>query len=1704
MSMSVTKMVILSSESVTKAMDVTSTSVIDNKSSDKGLATTKTQFSQSGSELSTPDSVSTLPSLQSSYDRISGTHQSATTRFVSLPSSSNKQTSLSDAFLKTNIASTSQTSSDLLKMAGQASPSPTKYIALSSSAKISKSAGLVPSAMRQTQAAPPSSSHIVTSSLKSLSSLSSLSSPTFKDPLSSDVYSDKLSVSNQLSSVQKRSPERSVVLLSTSYSPDSSKGLNSVAVTTPVVPTGPASSTDPVLRSSNTLDQLSSGKTVLKPPNKGSDAQSSAPITPSKTMGAGLTPTTTPKMVRPLPPMTPLSPVTPSKTVIQSASKATPMYIPNTNPMSTTVLPPLGPTSSIAPSVPPTAATALSQSLPFILGVSLCGVGLVLFFITFAVFCCLRKKPSKNNKEDIRTHDLWVSTTATSDVGLASTADPLPGFESITETILTDYRKSLSSGQKVIKPKRRTGPAVPKRGSSSDEVHYKALHSYEVTQEGQLPFRKGDIITVLEKTNDGWWKGTLDGKEGWFPGSFVKGIQHKSVTEGDDKKDGEEDNESGSQKPRVSSFLLSKDQRPRSMHLPRSKSDRYSPMRQLTPKRDSWALGKEVSTPRVPQLEKKGDNSVDSGATNSLRDPVLYSAAGVRYQALYPYTANFKSEISLQEGEIIWGIEKDKNGWMKGQRERTGETGWFPAVYVQELSGAASPVTGIVEDTQVYTQLLANNSKDQEVICIEHLAVCPFAAENDQDLSFDIGDTILVFDTLENGWWLGCHGDDVGWFPGVYVQIVTDGQSYVDEYGNTTDSSGRMNVTSPLPATSNMSTSQLSVRSDDNMSVASDVSGRDRPGRQALDISSPGTLSTFSAAKSDRSASTLSVQSRSDDDISMSSGTMDSKGSGKRIKPKRKAPKPPVDATGGSKLPTPIKPTRQAPAPTGQNHSTPEQRGISDVLGVGKQEPCVTKVVSEFPKVEISITQNSPVEKPKKPAVPKRFVKPKLVKVPRRKLDMKKASDQRTNQATRSPPPPRPPPPKVLLHSPSSAASTPNMTAEETTSLENTSAMSGFKQLEDQSGSLYKDMNITSMSANESLTHDWTKEDSVHLLPKLQRQNALLSDEKPFGDDTDVMTTIPVGLGDPDVVTTIPVGLGDMDVIDGPVNSKHQTYIVEEVKPKASRIPQFNRQNSGQATPSPDRVVPQSSDPMYSQIPDEQFNPDSITNCLDSYRPQTLQTFSPAPTQSSDKGYTNSPVAIQNPVERYDVDPTATYSQIHVVPGKTNGYDSVPVSPLIKSDDNFSQSPTNNSKVGDSRDRSPTSNARDSIVLEESPNVVYSPNVKSNHVNETHDFPDESGDDMDKSLDADAQTKIPKARPPVAPKPKGIPQPKIHYRPDTSSEEVNTSPDRKVTQESPSVKRREIGQKSKSSSSPSKEENKGSPEKRHVQESPASRRKAGGQRSGTMNSPAREGRSGIPVSDSPTREVKSGIPVNSSPGKEVKSGIPVNNKSPKKPRNRSNERAIPVRQNIGGNSGGNKSKTNSQNGNTQNQDSPKIKPQRPNKPPETNKKSNGKADSSPSRLPKLSSFRSPSPQAKDNDDKVISPPKKRSIPVAKPARPPPPNSPPASPEIKISSKGDNQPSSGSSFSSFGKMNGVNDKQTDLRPLEKKSLRKTIRQYKGQNQGELSFEEGSFIMEITEDEDNPGWLIGMLADGSTGLYHQSFVEESPAGNQQTIV
>jgi signal transducing adaptor molecule len=49
----------------------------------------------------------------------------------------------------------------------------------------------------------------------------------------------------------------------------------------------------------------------------------------------------------------------------------------------------------------------------------------------------------------------------------------------------------------------------------------RALHSFEPTEPNELAFEKGDIIKVVNREYNDWWRGQLRGRTGIFPVNYV-------------------------------------------------------------------------------------------------------------------------------------------------------------------------------------------------------------------------------------------------------------------------------------------------------------------------------------------------------------------------------------------------------------------------------------------------------------------------------------------------------------------------------------------------------------------------------------------------------------------------------------------------------------------------------------------------------------------------------------------------------------------------------------------------------------------------------------------------------------------------------------------------------------------------------------------------------------------------------------------------------------------------------------------------------------------------------------------------------------------------------------------------------------------------------------------------------------------------------
>uniref|UniRef100_A0A3B4GBD3 Osteoclast-stimulating factor 1 n=1 Tax=Pundamilia nyererei TaxID=303518 RepID=A0A3B4GBD3_9CICH len=99
---------------------------------------------------------------------------------------------------------------------------------------------------------------------------------------------------------------------------------------------------------------------------------------------------------------------------------------------------------------------------------------------------------------------------------------------------LVEYYKKKSISKQSLLLLKETQKEVRERGDSnkllpphpifprSDRV--RALYDFKAEEADELEFSAGDIIEVLEVSDQTWWQGQLRGKKGLFPSNYTKPI----------------------------------------------------------------------------------------------------------------------------------------------------------------------------------------------------------------------------------------------------------------------------------------------------------------------------------------------------------------------------------------------------------------------------------------------------------------------------------------------------------------------------------------------------------------------------------------------------------------------------------------------------------------------------------------------------------------------------------------------------------------------------------------------------------------------------------------------------------------------------------------------------------------------------------------------------------------------------------------------------------------------------------------------------------------------------------------------------------------------------------------------------------------------------------------------------------------------------
>ncbi|CAI6331720.1 unnamed protein product [Periconia digitata] len=93
--------------------------------------------------------------------------------------------------------------------------------------------------------------------------------------------------------------------------------------------------------------------------------------------------------------------------------------------------------------------------------------------------------------------------------------------------------KSNAPQNAAAEPSQSTQPPqpVPSGTTAATVSRVRALFDFQPSEPGELQFRKGDIIAVLESVYKDWWKGSLRGQTGIFPLNYVEKLQDPTPDE---------------------------------------------------------------------------------------------------------------------------------------------------------------------------------------------------------------------------------------------------------------------------------------------------------------------------------------------------------------------------------------------------------------------------------------------------------------------------------------------------------------------------------------------------------------------------------------------------------------------------------------------------------------------------------------------------------------------------------------------------------------------------------------------------------------------------------------------------------------------------------------------------------------------------------------------------------------------------------------------------------------------------------------------------------------------------------------------------------------------------------------------------------------------------------------------------------------------
>ncbi|KKY13446.1 putative class e vacuolar protein-sorting machinery protein hse1 [Diplodia seriata] len=103
--------------------------------------------------------------------------------------------------------------------------------------------------------------------------------------------------------------------------------------------------------------------------------------------------------------------------------------------------------------------------------------------------------------------------------------------ESGTEPSAARSNQPQAKAPQQSAPEQEQHQAIASGTTAATVSRVRALYDFTPSEPGELAFRKGDIIAVLESVYKDWWKGSLRGQTGIFPLNYVEKLQDPTKEE---------------------------------------------------------------------------------------------------------------------------------------------------------------------------------------------------------------------------------------------------------------------------------------------------------------------------------------------------------------------------------------------------------------------------------------------------------------------------------------------------------------------------------------------------------------------------------------------------------------------------------------------------------------------------------------------------------------------------------------------------------------------------------------------------------------------------------------------------------------------------------------------------------------------------------------------------------------------------------------------------------------------------------------------------------------------------------------------------------------------------------------------------------------------------------------------------------------------